>query len=223
MDDRTLLDLLADDAPGPSASLADAVLGEVRRVRRRRRVTVAVSSVVAACAAAVLPLLWVQQSSELHTASAARPDAASHEKPASIAPDAPLDDGRNGDGRNGDGLNGGGLNNEVAKDAGSLAEDIAPAYAAALTALPRTEASGPLTVFDAFCADRESCGRERLPQAFKTALAALVPSLAFTRDETDRAAVRLGAAVPDGERLLVFVNGEPVGVRPAADGTWTVG
>ncbi|MDX6741232.1 hypothetical protein [Actinocorallia sp. A-T 12471] len=210
MDDKTLLSLLADDAPDPSPGLADAVVGRARRVRRRRRVSVAASAVVVCAAAVVFPVVW-QQGSSVQSDTASQ-TAAGRDESYSAHSDAPLEGAEKP----------GPLSDEVAPE-GALAyapDSYAPAYVAALNALP-TKRSTPLLILDAFCADPVTCGSTPLPAAFKDALSKLVPSLAFTDDRSDRLAVRIGGVTPSGRALLVTVDGSPIRVWQQPDGSWT--
>ncbi|ROO88377.1 hypothetical protein EDD29_6046 [Actinocorallia herbida] len=220
MDDRTLLDLLAADAPGPSPAFADAVVGRARRVRRRRRLTVAASAAVVCAAAAVLPVLWTEQTAGVDSAVSATSarggyDRQSDEqaKPAASGAPTPLAGGalESGDA----------LQDDMGQKPGARPEvPDAPAYAVALTASGAGRAD-PLVVLDAFCSGMDSCAPGRLPGPFKAALKVFLPSVAFTTARTDRTAVRLGPAAPEGDDLVIVVNGRPVRVSPTADGGWT--
>lgn len=212
MDDQTLLSLLADDAPGPSPSLADTVIARGRRARRRRRLTAAASALAVCTAAAlVLPGLLVHDAQQDMAASA--PAVGSpQEIPLTTAAEKPAAEKPVPDEAYGAPESGGALNEVL---------DPGPAYVAAMAA--RGGRSAGRVVLDRVCPAPASCTDRALPAGLKRSLRALLPGLRFTEDPADPAAVRLGEAAPAGDGLLIPVDGVQVRVRPGPGGAWTAG
>lgn len=90
MSENQLLDLLAQDAPAPSPHLADDVIHQARRVRRRRWAITGTSGVVVAIAALSFAVTGTRsQQSAGPNADNRPPASASHRRPVLPAPAVP--------------------------------------------------------------------------------------------------------------------------------------